>query len=94
MNKKIISLVACGMLATSSFAQLNVQLHYDLGHCMYGNQIDNRQHLTATVENFTADRWGSTISLLMLILETMSCVERMLRFPERFKPNRCQLLFM
>lgn len=60
MDKKIISLVACGMLATSSYAQLNVQLHYDLGHCMYGNQIDNRQHLTATVENFTADRWGST----------------------------------
>ena len=46
--------------ALSCAAQLNVQLHYDLGHAMYGGDLDNRPRLTATVENFTADRWGST----------------------------------
>lgn len=46
--------------ALSCAAQLNVQLHYDLGHVMYGGDLKNRQHLTATVENFTADKWGST----------------------------------
>ena len=46
--------------ALSCAAQLNVQLHYDLGHTMYGGDLDNRQRLTATVENFTADKWGST----------------------------------
>ena len=49
---------ACG--PQKSLAQLNVQLHYDLGHGMYGNEISSRQHLTATVENFSADKWGST----------------------------------
>lgn len=42
------------------FAQLNLQLHYDFGHHIYGDKLANRPHLTATVENFTADRWGST----------------------------------
>ena len=42
------------------FAQLNVQLHYDFGDAFYGNKLSNRPHLTATVENFKADKWGST----------------------------------
>ena len=42
------------------FAQLNVQLHYDFGNALYGNELSNRPHLTATVENFKADKWGST----------------------------------
>ena len=42
------------------FAQLNLQLHYDFGHHIYGDKLANRPHLTATIENFTADRWGST----------------------------------
>lgn len=46
--------------ALSCAAQLNVQLHYDLGHAMYGGDLNNRQRLTATIENFTADKWGST----------------------------------
>jgi len=41
-------------------AQLNVQMHYDLGDALYGDELSNRQHLTATVENFKADKWGST----------------------------------
>ena len=42
------------------FAQLNVQLHYDFGDAFYGNKLSNRPHLTTTVENFKADKWGST----------------------------------
>ena len=45
------------LAAVSSSAQLNVQLHYDLGRACYGSDLDNRQRLTATVENFTADKW-------------------------------------
>ena len=41
-------------------AQLNVQLHYDFGDAFYGDKLSNRPHLTATVENFKADKWGST----------------------------------
>ena len=47
-------------MAVSGSAQLNVQLHYDLGRACYGTDLNNRQKLTATVENFTADKWGST----------------------------------
>ena len=47
------------MVATTS-AQLNVQLHYDLGHDLYGKQLSNRPRVTATVENFSPDAWGST----------------------------------
>jgi hypothetical protein len=41
-------------------AQLNMQLHYDFGDAFYGDKLSNRPHLTATVENFKADKWGST----------------------------------
>ena len=58
MKKKFIYVGVLCLWATKSLAQLNVQLHYDLGHGMYGNEISSRQHLTATVENFSADKWG------------------------------------
>ena len=58
--KKIL-LSALLLIATlPMFAQLNVQLHYDFGDAFYGNELSNRPHLTATVENFKADKWGST----------------------------------
>ena len=41
-------------------AQLNVQLHYDFASALYGSELDNRAHWTATIENFKADKWGST----------------------------------
>ena len=47
-------------MSSTAMAQLNVQLHYDLGHDLWGSQLSNRPRLTATVENFTPDRWGST----------------------------------
>ena len=58
--KKILFLLAAACISISTQAQLNVQLHYDLGHDMYGSELSNRPRLTATVENFTPDRWGST----------------------------------
>ncbi len=60
MDKRFFYAGALCLMAGRCLAQLNVQLHYDLGHGMYGNQISSRQHLTATVENFSADKWGST----------------------------------
>ncbi len=54
-------LLAVGALFTvAASAQLNVQLHYDLGHDLYGHELSSRPRVTATIENFTADRWGST----------------------------------
>lgn len=61
MKKLILS----GILALTSvcaFAQ-NVQLHYDFGHNLYNGgdkDLSNRGHFTTTVENFKADKWGST----------------------------------
>lgn len=53
----------CGatlLVAAEGMAQLNVQLHYDLGYAAYGADLASRQRMTATVENFSADKWGST----------------------------------
>ncbi len=60
MGKRMILGGALLLMAVSGSAQLNVQLHYDLGRACYGTDLNNRQKLTATVENFTADKWGST----------------------------------
>ena len=58
--KKIL-LSALLLVATLPMsAQLNVQIHSDFGNTFYGNELSNRSHLTATVENFKADKWGST----------------------------------
>lgn len=58
--KRLLSLVVLAVIVTHSFAQLNIQLHYDFGNAIYGSELDNRPSWTATVENFTADNWGST----------------------------------
>jgi hypothetical protein len=58
--KRRLLLAAFVAYATVAAAQLNVQLHYDLGHDLYGSELSNRPRLTATVENFTPDAWGST----------------------------------
>lgn len=90
MKKKFIYVGVLCLWATKSLAQLNVQLHYDLGHGMYGNEISSRQHLTATVENFSADKWGSTYFLWMPISVTMFCVEPMASFPGKSKRRKCR----
>ena len=48
------------MATITMFAQLNVQLHYDFADALYGKELSNRPHWTATIENFKADKWGST----------------------------------
>lgn len=58
--KKLILIALFALSATTAFAQLNLQLHYDFGNNFYGNELSNRPKLTATVENFTPDKWGST----------------------------------
>ena len=59
MKKTLLS-VLLFIVSLPIFAQLNVQLHYDFGDAFYGDKLSNRPHLTATVENFKADKWGST----------------------------------
>ena len=58
--KKIILSTLLMICALPMLAQLNVQLHYDFGKTIYGDQLSNRPQLTATVENFTPDKWGNT----------------------------------
>ena len=59
MKKTLLSALLF-IISLPIFAQLNVQLHYDFGDAFYGDKLSNRPHLTATVENFKADKWGST----------------------------------
>ena len=58
--KKILLSALLFIVSLPMLAQLNVQLHYDFGDAFYGDKLSNRPHLTATVENFKADKWGST----------------------------------
>ncbi len=59
--KILYSLIACAILSVMpTMAQLNIQMHYDFGHTLYGRELSNRPELTATIENFSADKWGST----------------------------------
>lgn len=58
--KKLITAVICAAVSLHALAQLNVQFHYDFGHDIYGGELSGRPCMTATIENFTADKWGST----------------------------------
>lgn len=57
---KKLMLSAAMLLATAcTFAQVNVQLHYDLGRNI-NDQLPTRQKVTSTVEMFKADKLGNT----------------------------------
>ena len=58
--KKLILTAIIAICASAAFAQTNFQFHYDFGNNFYGKELSNRPKLTATVENFTPDKWGST----------------------------------
>ena len=58
--KKILLSALLWMATIPMFAQLNVQLHYDFADALYGKELSNRPHWTATIENFKADKVGST----------------------------------
>ena len=65
MRKTLLSallFIAC----LPMFAQLNVQMHYDFGKTIYGDELSNRPLFTATVENFKADKWGTTFFFIDL----------------------------
>lgn len=56
--KKIFSIALMAVAALSANAQ-NIQLHYDFGRNLYSNEEADRQKVTATLEQFKADDWGS-----------------------------------
>ncbi|WP_116496214.1 DUF5020 family protein [Balneicella halophila] len=56
--KKLLLIVAFSCFAVLAMAQ-NVQLHYDFGKANDDRAAD-RDYLTATVEFFKPDKWGST----------------------------------
>ena len=58
--KKILFSALLVLASLPAFAQLNVQMHYDFAKALYGSELDNRPRWTATIENFKADKWGST----------------------------------
>ena len=55
MKKNVLLAGAASLFMTNVSAQLNVQLHYDLGYAAYRSELASRQRMTATVENFSAD---------------------------------------
>jgi hypothetical protein len=56
--KKIFTIALMAVAALSANAQ-NIQLHYDFGRNLYSNEEADRQKVTATLEQFKADDWGS-----------------------------------
>lgn len=57
--KKILT-AAMLLISTLASAQVNVQLHYDLGRSLNPDGEPNRPNVTTTVEMFRADKLGST----------------------------------
>lgn len=60
MKKIFLSGLFLCLTAMSAMAQVNVQLHYDLGSATNPDTEDGRQKVTTTVEMFKADKLGST----------------------------------
>lgn len=58
MKFSLLIFVALLFGSTSLMAQ-NVQLHYDFGRNIYSHEESGRQKVTATLEQFKADKWGS-----------------------------------
>ncbi len=58
--RKFFLLTSAMCIVIPMYAQLDIQVHYDFGHDIYGKELSNRPRVTATVENFTPDAWGST----------------------------------
>ena len=56
--KKLMISALMAVAALGANAQ-NIQLHYDFGRNIYSNEETDRQKVTATLEQFKADDWGS-----------------------------------
>ena len=57
--KKIIFVISFLIFNFCAVSAQNIQLHYDLGHSLYGG-LSGRPNVTTTVEMFKPDKWGST----------------------------------
>lgn len=58
--KKLFAFAAFICCSVASMAQLNIQLHGDLGRAIYPSEESDRQIMTTTVEFFHPDYLGST----------------------------------
>ena len=59
MKKHYLLLLSILLISNFALAQnVNIQLHYDTRHSLYG--LGERNYLTSTVEMFNVDRWGDT----------------------------------
>ena len=56
--KKTLMTTVMAVCCLTGVAQ-NVQIHYDLGHTLYG-ELDGRPNVTTTFEMYKPDKWGST----------------------------------
>ncbi len=56
--RRLLFLIVSMAFTMTAGAQ-NIQLHYDLGHTLYGD-LSARPNVTTTVEMFKPDKWGST----------------------------------
>lgn len=56
--KKFLSL-SLVMMACLTASSQNIQLHYDFGRNLYPDEEPTRQKVTATLEQYKADDWGS-----------------------------------
>lgn len=56
--RKLILLSVMALMGLTMQAQ-DIQLHYDFGRNIYPDEQAGRQKVTITVEQFSADKWGS-----------------------------------
>lgn len=59
MKIKSLLVISVLFVLTLTVKAQNVQLHYDFGRNIYSNEESGRQKITATLEQFKADKWGS-----------------------------------
>jgi hypothetical protein len=57
-----------GVVGTA--AAQNIQLHYDFGRPLYSRNLSDRPRVTATIEHFAPDKWGSTFFFVDLDLSS------------------------
>lgn len=60
VKRTLILTAIFSVMSLTANAQLNLQLHHDFGHQLVSDKLQNRPKTTVTVEDFTADKWGST----------------------------------
>ena len=73
MNKLLLTLIA--LMAAGTIAAQNIQLHYDFGRNIYSDEQPDRQKVTLTLEQFSADNLGSWFYFVDLDLKSddMTC---------------------